>query len=123
MRFLFLSFFVLLSFSASCAESDIEIRCRNLYEVVRCPSCGGQSIKDSNAQIAQTLRDHIKREVLSNKSDDEILISLKATYGDQIVNTTSMNFTTLPLWLVPIISALILLRLFRVSSFFNSKTR
>lgn len=113
MRFFFLTLFVFLSLSASGAEPEVEMRCRNLYEVVRCPSCGGQSIKDSNAQIAQTLRDHIKREVLSNKSDDEILANLKATYGDQIVNTTKINFATVPLWLVPIISALLLLILFK----------
>lgn len=123
MRYFFFILLLLFSLPAFSAESGIEDRCRNLYEVVRCPTCGGQSIKDSNSQIAQTLRDHIKREVLSNKSDDEILSNLKAAYGDQIVNTTSIDFATLPLWLVPIISALLLLKLFRVSSFFNSKTR
>lgn len=123
LRAILVSFYILLFIPiALSAELSVEERCNKLYEAVRCPACGGQSIKDSNAQIAVTLREHIKRDVLSNKSDEEIILNLKTSYGEQIINSTTFNFLTLPLWLIPIITAAVLFKLFRVRSFFDSKT-
>lgn len=91
-----------------------------LYESVRCPACGGQSIKDSNSQIAVTLRDYIKREVLANKTDEQIKAALVSSYGEQIINDTKISFLTAALWLAPLAFGVWLL--FCVRSFFYSKS-
>ena len=117
-----LFFIILLSlvnFAHSMSESD-EMRLNALYESVRCPACGGQSIKDSNSQIAVTLRDHIKREVLANKTDEQIKEALINSYGEQIINDTKISLLTSALWLVPLAFAAWLL--FCVRSFFYSKS-
>lgn len=101
------------SYSIDTYNEALETRLNKLYEDVRCPSCHGQSIKDSNAEMAKVLREHIKREALLNKTDAEIISKLKTKFGDGIINSISFNLSTAMLWLIPLLFGLMLFKMGR----------
>jgi cytochrome c-type biogenesis protein CcmH len=70
---------------------------------LRCLVCQNQTIAESNASLAQDLREQIYQKVQSGQSDQAIVDYLVARYGDFILYRPPFNFATLGLWLGPIL--------------------
>lgn len=64
-------------------------------------TCQGQSINDSEAHLAQVMRQHIRDEIKLGKSDDEILTYIADRYGSEVILKTNFNSETIWLWCVP----------------------
>lgn len=75
----------------------------SLLHEVRCVVCQNQNLADSNAPLANDLRDKIYQLVLQNKSTTEIKNYLVARYGEFILFKPSFNKRTLVLWLFPLL--------------------
>ncbi len=111
--FFFLVFFTtLLHYDFSFAEEN-SMRARQLYSQVRCPTCQGQSIEDTNTEHAKMLREYIDEQIAQKKSDEEILDSIRQGYGEFIVLKPKISKHTFMLWLVPFLLGLCLLLKFR----------
>lgn len=114
----FLSLFFL-SFIAThaCAQTvdgKLEKRAKDFGESIRCPVCEGQSIEDSNAQIALDLKTTIRLQMMQGKSDDQIRHDLIAFYGDKIVYEPPLRLSTIFLWMIPFLFfALAIIRFFK----------
>lgn len=80
-----------------------EARFERLTHELRCPKCQNQSIADSNAPIAQDLRQRTYELVNEGKSDDEIVAYLKERYGEFITYRPPFNFMTAALWAGPFV--------------------
>lgn len=80
----------------------LETRAQTLFTLVKCPVCEGQSIKDSGADIAIALRNHIRVEILRGCNDDEIIAGLKSAYGNDISFAPEFSTSTFLLWLLPL---------------------
>jgi len=63
--------------------------------------CQSQSIADSNAPLANDLREKIYRMMLEKKSDAEIKQYLVKRYGEFILLKPAFNKLTLILWIFP----------------------
>ncbi|KAF9613855.1 hypothetical protein IFM89_012403 [Coptis chinensis] len=63
----------------------VDARARNISHNVRCTECGGQSIEDSQADIAILLRQIIRDEIRGGKSDKEIYKRLEKDYGETVL--------------------------------------
>ena len=121
LRILISILLILASFSTQAAENLLdekqEKRAKTLFETIRCPSCEGQSIKDSGATIARILRENIRSQIRAGQSDHDIIANLKNSYGQSIVFMPESNLTTLGLWLIPL-----LILLFTLGKFFIGLT-
>jgi len=110
--------FILLSFNSLAYEMLLdekqEKRARLLFETVRCPSCEGQAIKDSGASMARILRKNIRQQITAGQSDQDIIANLKSSYGESIVFMPESNFTTLSIWLIPLLILLLTLGKFLI---------
>lgn len=72
-----------------------------LTNEIRCVVCQNQSIADSNAVLANDLREKVYQMVQANKSNDEIKLYLTKRYGDFILLKPRFNQRTAFLWIFP----------------------
>lgn len=98
MKLLFVGLFLFFSVPCS-AESTQKVRV--LAEQLRCPTCEAQSVADSNAPVAKTLRAEIAQKLAQNKTEKEILSELAVTHGEQILLSPPLMPQTYLLWFLP----------------------
>jgi cytochrome c-type biogenesis protein CcmH len=83
------------------APEDAEQRYRALIAELRCLVCQNQSIAESNAPLAEDLREQVRAQIAAGKSDDEIIAFLTERYGDFVRYRPAFKGRTLLLWLGP----------------------
>lgn len=76
---------------------------RELTRELRCPKCQNQDIADSNAGLAQDLRDKTYQMVREGKDKKEIVDYMVARYGNFILYDPPLMASTLILWLGPLL--------------------
>lgn len=84
-----------------------EARLRNLESELRCLVCQNQSLADSNAGLAQDLRQQVVEQMAAGKTDTEIRDYLVARYGDFVLYKPPMKAATLLLWVGPFLLMLL----------------
>ncbi len=72
-----------------------------------CPVCEGQSVAESNAQLARDMRAVIKTKLLEGKSKEEIIDYFVSSYGETILASPPARGFSVILWLLPVLSVLI----------------
>ena len=80
-----------------------ETRAINIFKEVRCLVCQGQTIHESNAEMAEDLKTLIREKINEGKSNKEIKGFLVEKYGDWILMTPPIKKLTYVLWFAPII--------------------
>lgn len=81
----------------------LQARYEKLVGEVRCLVCQNQTIKDSNAFLAQDLRREIRRLIEEGKTDAEIGEFLVDRYGEFALYRPRMSGKTVLLWLSPLL--------------------
>ncbi len=76
-------------------------RVDSLAAVIRCPQCQGESIKDSSAPTARTMRLIVAEQVDAGQTDKEILDYFRGLYGDQVILDPGLSASTIALWAIP----------------------
>jgi len=79
-----------------------------LEKEVRCPSCGNLAVYNSKSASSYSIADYIQHEVHDGASNEQIIDSLVASYGDTILMAPPANGVGLFLWLLPIVVGLVL---------------
>ena len=79
-----------------------EARAQALMEEIRCLVCQGQSIADSDAELAADMRDLVRRRIAAGESPASIRAWLIQRYGAWITYRPPAEPVTWPLWLAPI---------------------
>jgi cytochrome c-type biogenesis protein CcmH len=80
-----------------------EQRIRHLSEQLRCLVCQNQSLAESNADLAQDLRQELREQVAAGRSDREIMDYLVQRYGDFVLYEPPFKATTALLWAGPFV--------------------
>ncbi len=73
-----------------------------LSNTLRCPKCQNNSIADSNAALAQDLRQKVYEMTKQGKSKDEIVDYMIARYGNFVTYNPPLTASTAILWLAPL---------------------
>lgn len=79
-----------------------EAAARALMETLRCVQCQGQSIADSDAQIAGDLRNQVRVRIKAGEQPDSIRAWLIDRYGDYVSFEPRLNTMTWPLFAAPL---------------------
>jgi cytochrome c-type biogenesis protein CcmH len=79
-----------------------EAKAEALMQELRCLVCQGQSIADSDAELAGDMRDLVRRRVAAGESPDRIRGWLVHRYGSWISYRPTDEPAAWPLWLAPI---------------------
>lgn len=79
-----------------------EARAEALMEQLRCLVCQGQSIADSDAEIAGDMRDLVRRRIAAGETSSSIRAWLIERYGSWISYKPTAEPAAWPLWLAPL---------------------
>ncbi|MCY7281184.1 MAG: cytochrome c-type biogenesis protein CcmH [Sphingomonas bacterium] len=85
------------------ADPAQEADARRLMETLRCLVCQGQSIADSDAEMAGDMRALVRQRIVAGESPSEIRQWLIQRYGDYVTYEPPLSSVTAPLWLAPLI--------------------
>lgn len=78
-----------------------EAAAERLMEEIRCLVCQGQSIADSDAELAGDMRDLVRRRIASGQKPGSIRSWLVQRYGTWISYKPAAEPATWPLWFAP----------------------
>ena len=84
-----------------------EAEAQSLMEQIRCLVCQGQSIADSDAELAGDMRDLVRRRIAAGEKPDAIRAWLIQRYGTWISYKPTTEPAAWPLWLAPLVLLLI----------------
>ena len=79
-----------------------EARAQALMAELRCLVCQGESIADSNAELAGDMRDLVRRRIAAGEKPSEIRDWLIQRYGSWISYRPTAEPAAWPLWLAPL---------------------
>ncbi|EJL34600.1 cytochrome c-type biogenesis protein [Novosphingobium sp. AP12] len=90
-----------------------ETKAQDLMESLRCLQCQGQSIADSDAPIAGSMRSLVRERIASGEEPEAIRAWLIERYGDYVSYAPQLTTLTWPLFAVPAVLVLIAFLLLR----------
>jgi cytochrome c-type biogenesis protein CcmH len=80
-----------------------EAQAKALMEQLRCLVCQGQSIADSDAELAGDMRHMVRSRIATGESPEDIRRWLVERYGNWVSYQPPVEPVTWPLWLAPIV--------------------
>ena len=84
------------------ADPAQEARARKLMETLRCLVCQGQSIADSNAEMAGDMRALVRTRIEAGEKPEDIHKWLIERYGDWVSYKPPLDRLTWPLYALPV---------------------
>ncbi|MCL6730536.1 cytochrome c-type biogenesis protein [Sphingomonas hankyongi] len=94
-------------------DASQEAKAQALMEELRCLVCQGQSIADSDAELAGDMRDLVRRRIAEGETPAHIRAWLIQRYGSWVSYRPTAEAAAWPLWLAPV--ALLIVGLLLVS--------
>lgn len=76
-------------------------RAEALDAQIRCVVCQNQSIADSDAELAQVMRNVVRERIAAGDSDQEVLAYLTDRYGEYVLLTPTRSGKNIVLWIGP----------------------
>ena len=84
------------------SESEkIEVRYKKLSNELRCPTCQGLSVKDSEAGFSTSIKGKTRELLKQGKSDEEIKAYFVERYGEWILRAPPVSGLNMVLWVLP----------------------
>lgn len=80
-----------------------EAAAKELMLSVRCLVCQGQSIADSDAEMASDMRSLIRTRVQAGEKPEAIRKWLVERYGNWVTYDPPLDLATAPLWIAPLL--------------------
>ncbi len=103
-RLLSLLLLVALPFQVMGQEDPaLERRVASLAHELRCLVCQNQTLADSNAPLAQDLRNQIREQLKAGKTERDVIDFMVARYGDFVLYRPPFKATTVALWTGPFV--------------------
>ena len=83
------------------SDPVLEARAEAISRDIRCVVCQGESIEDSNADIAHELRVIVREQLKAGATDDQVQEYLVARYGDFVLLKPPFKTKTALIWTGP----------------------
>lgn len=96
----------LVSKSVSFSES-IDDEAREISYLLMCPVCQGQSVAESNSELAKDMRSIIREKLEAGESKEEIINYFVNRYGDSILGYPPVKGVNLLLWILPALAVVL----------------
>ena len=82
-------------------NEQFEVRFKKLSNELRCPTCQGLSVKDSEAGFSASIKGKIRELMKQGKSDEEIMAYFVERYGEWILRSPPVSGFNIVLWVLP----------------------
>jgi len=87
--------------SLSNQEKSIDDQTKEISYLLMCPVCQGQSVGESNSNLAHDMRDIIRKQLEAGRSKEEVLAYFVNSYGESILASPPPKGINWLLWLLP----------------------
>jgi cytochrome c-type biogenesis protein CcmH len=84
-------------------DPALEAKAKALMVTLRCVVCQGQSIADSDADMAGDMRALVRGRIAAGETPDSVRAWLIDRYGDYVSYDPPLSAATWPLWIAPIV--------------------
>lgn len=84
-----------------------EAQAKALMEELRCLVCQGQSIADSDAELAGDMRALVRQRIAAGEEPEQVRAWLVQRYGDWVSYRPPVEPVTWPLWAAPVLLLLV----------------
>lgn len=84
-------------------DPALERQALGLMQELRCLVCAGQSIHDSNVDMAGDMRHLVRTRIKAGESPAEVRAWLIERYGSWVSYNPGFSATTMALWLAPLL--------------------
>ena len=98
---LLITFFIIATVLDASAAKSIDDQVKEIAYLLMCPVCQGQSVGESNSNLAHDMRDIIRKQLEEGKSKEEILAYFVNSYGESILASPPPKGINWLLWLLP----------------------
>lgn len=88
--------------NAALSDPHQEAEAKSLMATLRCLVCQGQSIADSDADLAGAMRALVRQRIQAGERPEAIRAWLIGRYGDYVSYDPPLDGWTAPLWLAPL---------------------
>jgi cytochrome c-type biogenesis protein CcmH len=102
------------------ADPKMEAEATRLMHGLRCIQCQGQSIADSDAPMAATMRAEVRQQIAQGKKSENIRQWMIGRYGEWVSFEPDMKGAGLLLWATPIL--LLIAALWMARGIFRRRT-
>lgn len=85
------------------ADPSLEAKATALMEELRCLVCQGQSIADSNAELAGDMRSLVRERIAAGQSPEQVRTYLIDRYGEWVALRPPVEPLTWPLYAAPLL--------------------
>lgn len=82
-------------------EKTLEDQANEISGMLLCPVCQGQSVSESNSNLANDMRQVIKNKLEEGQSKEEIIAYFVQTYGETILAAPPAKGINWVLWILP----------------------
>jgi cytochrome c-type biogenesis protein CcmH len=84
-------------------EEALQKTAREIYGLIMCPLCAGQTIAQSNNETSSQMRDLVLKKLRQGESKEEILQYFESRYGERIMAKPNKEGFNLILWVLPFV--------------------
>jgi cytochrome c-type biogenesis protein CcmH len=85
------------------ADPAKEAEAKRLMETLRCLVCQGQSIADSDADMAGDMRALVRQRIAAGENPADVRAWLVQRYGDYVSYDPPLSAASAPLWIAPVV--------------------
>ena len=84
-------------------EEALQKTAREIYGLIMCPLCAGQTIAQSNNETSSQMRDLVLKKLRQGETREEILQYFESRYGERIMAKPNKKGFNLILWFFPFV--------------------
>ena len=95
---------LLAALPALAADDVYSERTMEVSRELRCPICEGQSVADSQSQLALDMRNTIEQQVQAGYTNEEIKDYFVARFGEEVLVEPPKSGINLTLWWIPVVA-------------------
>jgi len=83
------------------SDRELDLRVQEITEQLRCPTCQGLSVRDSEAAFSRQMAQKVRRMLSEGQSEEQIKAYFVSRYGEWILRAPKKEGLGLVLWLAP----------------------
>ena len=82
-------------------------RVERIAETIKCPTCAGESVAQSDAPASRDIRADIHRRIEAGESDDAIRQAMATSFGPDILLSPSSSGVVGLVWILPLFAVVV----------------
>ena len=84
-------------------EESLQKTARELYALIMCPICSGQTIGQFNTETSAQMRDLVLKKLRQGETKEEVLQYFASKYGERVLAEPTKGGFNRMLWLLPFV--------------------